>query len=213
MGKLVNEKTMYEKMAKINELEMEIGVGQALFDDPVNPTKRYFLEKRWGTGDKVFGAIMMNPSKAGALEGDETVDGLIKLAKAKNFSALYVVNIIPYICSSESQLPKEINNIITEPIQLKSMEFVLKESDLILLGWGRTGHKYLSDLLNKEEIKELFKLHKQKFKVVGLGYKERFPLHPRPLGMDRYKIDTLGGKFELKNVSKELESWINNASI
>lgn len=204
---------MYEKMAEINGLDMEVGVGQALFDNPDNPTKRYFLEKRWDKGERILGAIMMNPSKAGALEGDNTVDGLIKLAKAKKFSALYVVNIIPYICSSESELPDEINSIITEPMQLKSMEFVLEESDVILLGWGETGHKYLSDLLKKEKIKELFKQHKHKCKVVGLGYKERFPLHPRPVGMDRYQIDTLGDKFEFKNVSKELDKWIKNCSV
>lgn len=204
---------MYKKLAEINELNMETGVGQALFDNPVNPTKRYFLEKRWDIGDKVLGAIMMNPSKAGALEGDKTVDGLIKLAKAQNFSALYVVNVIPYICSSESELPENIVNMITEPMQLKCVEFVLQKSDTILLGWGKTGHKYLASLLKEEKFKELFLNRKHKCKVVGFGYKERFPLHPRPLGIDKYNLDVLGDKFEFKNASKELDKWINDCSV
>lgn len=202
---------MYSNLAKIKGEILETGVGQALFDNQDNPTKRYFLEKRWKSEGEILGVIMMNPSKAGALEGDKTVDSLIRLAKVKNYSALYVVNIIPYILSNSSKLRNDslnIDSMVNEPNQIRSFEILFQKSHTILLAWGKTGQKYLPLLLKEENIKKLFENQKDICKVIGYGAKEAFPYHPVPRGVDKYRLGELGAEVKFVDASEKVKKWI-----
>lgn len=195
---------MYEKMAEINGLDMEFGVGQALFDDANNPKKRYFLEKRWDMGGKVLGAIMMNPSNAGAIENDPTIEKLIKYAKYNDFSALYIINIIPVIDSQSVNIKGKQDSFVSDDKQIKCFEYVLDNTDCIYIGWGRTGQKYLPILLTDTELKNKFLANLQKFFVTGISDKN-FPYHPlqKRQGLPRLEENT-----KLKSASKLIESWI-----
>lgn len=141
---------MYSNLAKIKDDGLEKGMGQALYDDPDNPTKRYFLEKRWKSEGEILGVIMVNPSKAGALESDNTVTALMNMAKGRDYAALYIVNIIPYIDSSVLTLNAtklDLNSMVTEDNQLKGFDLLFQGADTILMAWGEYGHKRLPLLM------------------------------------------------------------------
>lgn len=206
-----NGKLMYEKMAKINGLEMETGIGQVLYDDPVNPTKRYFLEKRWSTGDKVLGAIMMNPSKAGNVESDETVNLLINYAKHQGYDALYVVNIIPIINSQSKNLKSSYTSKIIEVIEDKQIEcfnYMFSHVGEIFIGWGKFGHEHFPTLLENKKIKSHFLDKSNKFFVTKLS-DEDYPYHPKQIAKS---IDSLKEDSCLRDVSEEVRGWINTYS-
>src|SRR5699024_6596211 len=97
--------------------------------------------------------------------------------------------------------------------QLLSIKFVLDNSKTILLGWGENGQKYLPNLLANEKMREAFKSNKNKCEIIKLNTTMQFPVHPRPVGIDKYKLDELGDNFELKNATEELEKWIKKSSI
>lgn len=199
---------MYSNLAKINGESMVTGVGQALYDNPENPTKRYFLEKRWKSEGDVLGVIMTNPSKAGALESDKTVEALMKMAKRGDYAALYIVNIIPYIASSSKKLKNPdlgLEMMIAEDMQIKSFELLFKNSSRILLAWGSTGQRQLPILIKAKRIRELFERNKAKCCVVGYGKKDSFPYHPLPQGFNKYKLSEVN----LIDASEKVEEWVN----
>lgn len=199
---------MYKKMAKINGLNMETGVGQALFDNPNNPTKRYFLEKRWSIKGNILGAIMMNPSTAGAIENDPTIEKLIKYAKYNDFAALYIINIIPVIDSQSASLKGKHHTAVTDTKQIKCFEHVIDNADCIYIGWGDIGQENFPTLLADTELKNKFLANLQKFFVTGVSDKD-FPYHP---SQQRVDIPRLEERTVLKNASKSVESWIEEIS-
>lgn len=165
----------------------DVGIGQAIFDDCETPIKRYFLEKRWGNGDKVFGAIMMNPSRATSIKSDKTVNAIVDYAKTRGFDAIYIVNIIPYIDSNSDNLKlmqyNEIKSMVEELTAKKSIIYTLKNSSELLLGWGKIGHDFFKVLLEDKKIRQEFKNNASKCFSVRLDVKGKFPIHPFPKGI------------------------------
>ncbi|WP_281512711.1 DUF1643 domain-containing protein [Mammaliicoccus vitulinus] len=194
---------MYKKMAEINGLDMQTGVGQALFDNVDNPTKRYFLEKRWDKGNKILGAIMMNPSKAGNVESDKTVNRLIDYAKGKGYSAIYVINVSPHIESASSKLNKVNGENYDKDIQTKCFKFVVEKSTSIYLGWGSKGHPFFKRLVkNNGIIKNLFSKHLNKFEGV-INSNKKYPTHPSPRNADGLNEQT-----NLNKISSDVKEWL-----
>lgn len=199
----MNEKTVYTERAEIDGLNMEIGIGQAIFDNPDNPTYRYFLEKRWGIGGNVLGAIMMNPSKAGNVESDKTVNRLIDYAKNCNYSALFVINVSPYIESDSSKLNMKNDKNYDKNKQIKCFEYVLQNSNYVYIGWGSKGHPFFKRLLkNNKKIESLFLSHIKKFRAIKLG-DAVYPAHPSSRTGNGLNKETI-----LDDVSSELKCWI-----
>lgn len=199
---------MYSNLAKIKDDGLEKGMGQALYDNPDNPTKRYFLEKRWKSEGEILGVIMVNPSKAGALESDNTVTALMNMAKRRDYAALYIVNIIPYIDSSVLTLNAtklDLNSMVTEDNQLKGFDLLFQGADTILMAWGEYGHKRLPLLMKSNHIRELFEHKKSICKVIGFGRRDNFPYHPLPVGRDKYKLNEV----ELLDASEQVQEWVN----
>lgn len=198
---------MFSKLAELDTFDMEIGVGQALYDNPENPTKRYFLEKRWKKEGGILGVIMINPSNAGALESDHTVTALMNKAKQEGYAALYVVNMIPYINPSINILKKsglDLDSIVTEEKQIKSFDLLLKESTAILMAWGKEGQKKLPILMKNNQVRELFESRKENCKVIGYGGKGKFPYHPLPRGFDKHQLS----KAKFVNAAEKVQEWV-----
>lgn len=199
---------MYSNLAEINGEYLEKGMGQALYDNPDNPTKRYFLEKRWKSEGEILGVIMINPSKAGALESDNTVTALISMAKQRGYAALYIVNIIPFIDSSIetlNTLKLDLDSMVTEDNQVKSFELLFQRADTILMAWGKDGHKRLPLLMKNNLIRKLFERKKSICKVIGFGKKDNFPYHPLPVGRDKYRLNEV----KLLDASEKVQEWVN----
>lgn len=189
-----------------------IGCGQAIFDNDINPQKRYFLEKRWSEGDNVLSVIMTNPSKADSMKSDDTVNFLIDYAKHHSFDALYVVNIIPFFSTNVEKLKKQYDNLslsnsAVEVANIESLKYVLKNSNCIIIAWGEFGQKYFENIILRNEVKNLFLNKIDNCNVFGFGVNEKFPKHPRPNNKNRmaFTIDS-----ELQNASLQLIRWINN---
>lgn len=168
-------------------MEYEIGIGQSVYDNAQKPTKRYFLEKRWSDGENILGAILMNPSKATSVKGDNTINALIDYAKKYNYDALYVVNIIPLIKSKSDELDdlldEELESMVREYKQKKFIKLLLTNSKRILLGWGEKGRKYFSVLIQDSKIKNDFIFFSEKCHTFDLNVNSDFPCHPFPNGI------------------------------
>lgn len=196
---------MYGKLARIeisDQQYLEKGVGQAIFDCEKKPTKRYFLEKRWKEEGPIFGAVLMNPSHARAIESDDTVDSVIKYAKAQGYAALYLVNILALIEPDSNSLP---DNIVQDDIQKKCLKFTLESSTTILIGWGGKGHKHFLFLLEDDEVRESFFNNRNKCRVFRFGKDNKFPMHPRPNNSSKYDFKS---NSELINIGETLNEWI-----
>ncbi|RKD71399.1 hypothetical protein ATL39_2796 [Sinobaca qinghaiensis] len=200
---------------KSSQLSIDIGCGKAIFDDSNNPKKRYFLEKRWGTGNKILTVIMTNPSSANSLSSDNTVEFLLKYARASTdeYDALYVVNIIPLINPSTKKLDLEdkekIRLSVKEKMNKKCIEYAISNSNEIIIAWGGFGQTYIRQLIEDEELKNVIIENSSKVKVFGLSKKETFPRHPRPNNSNRNDFD-LNSKLIV--ATDELKKWINNRS-
>lgn len=192
-----------------NNREYEVGISQAVYDDSQQPTKRYFLEKRWRDGENILGAILMNPSKATAVRGDKTIDALIDYAQEYNYDALYVVNIIPYICSNSNKLndlsDEEIENMVREYQQKKFVEFLLTSSKKVVLGWGQKSQKYFKILIEDSEIKNNFEKFSGNCFTFVLNKSEKFPCHPFPGGI----ISKNYLSRPLVSIENKLKDWLD----
>lgn len=185
------------------------GMREAWFDNKQNPQKRYFLEKRWQEweeGEKVLGAIMMNPSNANEIQNDSTVNRLIKYASKNGYVALNVVNVIPIINSKSKELKKGYIAEVKENQQIKAFQQMFDNANDIYLGWGKIGQKHLPTLLESKELKLRFTDHNKNFFVTAISPKG-FPYHPQqrlPL------LPSLNEDTELKDISEKVRKWIKN---
>lgn len=179
-----------------------MSIGQVLYDNIKDPKKRYFLEKRWGFNGNILGAIMMNPSRAGGIENDSTVERLIKYAKKNEYVALYIINIIPIINSKSSELKGLSDNEVIDEKQAECFKYVLNKADLIYLGWGKTGQKYFNVLLNENNLKQDFIKNSHKFRATA--FKE-YPYHPIQINpaIPKLEENTL-----LKDISSDIKKLI-----
>lgn len=120
--------------------------------------KRYFLEKRWGSDEKnVLVALMMNPSHADELAGDDTVDQLIRQAKNNDYDALYVLNLSPLKNPQSKNLRM---GDFDDDLNWKFIRAAFSQTDKdIFIGWGMKGQKGLKRQLKRnKETGEIYSL-------------------------------------------------------
>ncbi|MEI2310987.1 DUF1643 domain-containing protein [Bacillus nitratireducens] len=177
---------------QLNEdIFIDRGTGYAVFDNKNNPTKRYFLEKRWKDEGEVLAVVMTNPSSATALCSDKTVEFLMEYARFKGFAALHVINIIPVINGNSTIVSKiEKEKLEMHVLDEKSIHYLkttIENADEIILGWGGLGHKYFKYLIKEEkEVKVIFQDKMDVTFAFGFGAKDNFPKHPRPNNPEKY---------------------------
>lgn len=68
---------------------------------------RYRLWRIWDTSRPLVLWVMLNPSKADAMQSDRTIDKLIRLTSRWHYGGFYVGNIFPY----RSTDPEELVNV------------------------------------------------------------------------------------------------------
>jgi len=77
-------------------------IGEAVFS-PCR-TYRYVLSRRWQQGTKPTVFLMMNPSKADAVNNDMTISKCIGFARKWDASGIIVVNAFAYIATSPDDI-------------------------------------------------------------------------------------------------------------
>ncbi|MEK3765647.1 MULTISPECIES: DUF1643 domain-containing protein [unclassified Solibacillus] len=201
---------MIEKEILNEDLFIDKGTGYAVFNSKVNPTKRYFLEKRWKNEGEVLAIIMTNPSNANALGSDKTVEFLMEYASFNDFAALHVINIIPIINGYSAKVSKIEKEVLEKNVvEKKSIHYIkttIENADKIILGWGDLGHKYFKYLIKEEE--ELIATFRNKMDVTfafGFGAKDNFPKHPRPNNAEKYVFQK---DSKVYNVKGKMEKWL-----
>ncbi|SCX66922.1 DUF1643 domain-containing protein [Lysinibacillus fusiformis] len=173
--------------------------GVAVFNQA--QTERYILEKRWQSGDKVFLAFMMNPSKASHSASDPTVDQMISLAKKNGCDVLHVVNVSSIIDGNS-------NNLSIKHFSLSEMnwEFIKKaveNASIVFISWGIKGQQGINTWLGSSAeashvfIKAQSKLHAYEV-LTAANEKIGYVPHPRPRGKVNKYINT-----HAKKVSKD----------
>ncbi len=94
---------------------------------------RYALHRRWSEG-RVVCFVMLNPSTANGDHDDNTLEKIIRFAKAWGFGGLSVVNLYAYRATD----PKVMRHA-TDPIGPDNDAHIAVEvtaADLVVCGWG-----------------------------------------------------------------------------
>ncbi|MDD5301464.1 MAG: DUF1643 domain-containing protein [Elusimicrobia bacterium] len=94
---------------------------------------RYFLWRTWEHGKQHLGAVMLNPSKAGASHNDPTIIRLIKRAQGLGYGGLAVVNLYAWISTD----PRGLRDA-QDPIGPDNERHLLRVAacPVVLLAWG-----------------------------------------------------------------------------
>ncbi|WP_238884509.1 DUF1643 domain-containing protein [Clostridium sp. YIM B02551] len=118
---------------------------------------RYSLYRDWredksNPKDKKIIAIMLNPSKAKCVEGDNTITNITNYFSEDGFERLTVYNLFALMSTN----PQELKNreILYEEKNIELIKEGLKDinsEDIILIGWGRIDGeaKYIREQANK----------------------------------------------------------------
>lgn len=189
-----------------NRMAIETGSGKAWFNEA--RTKRYFIERSWGSGDKILGSILMNPSRADAIKNDATIELLIDYSRNNKYDGICVVNIIPIIEPNSTKLSdiQVVSEAVKDDEQKEAFIYMLGKCDDVYVGWGGKGNKYFHYLFegnNSEEIKELKAVFKKsKFFATYLSAKG-YPFHPK----QRNK-NTLKNNSDLIDVTTQIKHMI-----
>ncbi|GAA0115727.1 DUF1643 domain-containing protein [Clostridium senegalense] len=159
---------------------------------------RYSLYKDWrnnksNCNDKKLVCIMLNPSKAKCVEGDNTITNIINYFSKENFERLVVYNLFALMCTE----PKELKNRESsyEELNIKFIKEELKmlnNEDIIFIGWGRIEKKsrYVKNQANS--ILDLLYPYESKLRC----FRDKngiMPRHPVVIGkewtLEMYKIN------------------------
>lgn len=95
---------------------------------------RYALGRRWSSGSKLLGYVMLNPSTADAEQDDATIRRCIKFAQAHGYDALEVVNLYAYRATKPIDLRKA--GYPVGPQNDTMIEHVAKMADAMCVAWG-----------------------------------------------------------------------------
>lgn len=166
---------------------------------------RYSLYKDWrikkpgdtkdkdNDKDKKLICIMLNPSKAKCVEGDNTITNITNYFSKENFERLVVYNLFALMDTKPKQLSKRENSY--EELNIKFIEEALKtlnDDDIIFIGWGRIDNKakYIKNQANK--VLDLLYPYESRLKC----FKDEngiMPRHPVIIGkewsLEAYKIN------------------------
>lgn len=161
---------------------------------------RYNLYKDWRTdksdcNDKKLICIMLNPSKAKCIEGDNTVTNIINYFSNKKFGfeRLTILNLFALMDTKPKQLSKR--ESLYENLNIKFIREELKslnDHDIIFIGWGRIENKakYIKEQANK--VLELLVPYEEQLRC----FKDKdgiMPRHPVIIGkgwsLEQYKIE------------------------
>lgn len=176
----------YESLLKERTGEYNGIPGRAIFDP--YEEKRYFLEKRWGEGDNILLAFMMNPNKASHSYSDDTVDHLIRKSKTLNFDGLFVVNVSPVKKGSSKDL--RMADFEFDKINWYFIKEAIQLCPLVFIGWGMTGQRGIKkQLKEKPLLAELINNHTLKmcyYDLITSTDKDKnapryYVPHPRPI--------------------------------
>ncbi|MFP7442926.1 DUF1643 domain-containing protein [Bacillus infantis] len=183
----------FEQLARNNHLSLKTGtyegiLGKAIFN--MNGTRRYFLEKRWGDGENILTAVLMNPSNAAHNQTDDTVDQLIDVAKVQlGYDGLHVVNVSSIIDGSSSNVNSD--QFAYESINWAFISEAISCGQAIFLGWGMKGQKGIIKQQNSQsEIINVFRNASNKLYAYEVLKSEDKKLiknpiyyvpHPRPI--------------------------------
>ncbi len=136
---------------------------------------RYLLTREWGVGPScVF--VMLNPSKADALNDDPTIRKCVGFAKGLHCGSLWVVNLF----AARATDPKDLLGI-DDPVGLENHRFVMEavdhaeqEGGVIVCAWGAHG-----GYMGQDETMYGWLLGYDPSLVMCLGRtKQGFPRHP-----------------------------------
>jgi hypothetical protein len=100
-------------------------------------THRYYLSRRWAQGGRTLIALMLNPSKAGALENDNTVRRCVGFARREGCNALAVLNLYGLVSTDPAELYSH-----PDPVGARNDEFIDEHCQpgwLVLAAWGAHG--------------------------------------------------------------------------
>lgn len=130
---------------------------------------RYNLFRIWDSSLKILGVVMLNPSKAGDKDNDNTINSLIRIAASNGYGGIDVVNLYALISEKPSYLNTHYN-----PLGKNNHEYIdalIGDFENILLAWG--SHKF-----NKIQIdRVLYKFHHRDFLCLKINA-DGNPKHP-----------------------------------
>ncbi|WP_424768001.1 DUF1643 domain-containing protein [Paenibacillus sp. sgz302251] len=170
--------------------------------DPQNPdlsarrafevNRRYFLRRIWAPNRTTLAALMMNPSAADELCGDDTIDFLMKYAKHNGYGKLLIVNTSPVIKGSNTTA----TDFPPDDVNWFYIKWAIEQADEVVLGWGENGRKWgMPALRNNYSFAQLLEDHLSKLRVFGYvdeNSRRPYPKHPHPQKVEhRFGLDHL----------------------
>lgn len=100
--------------------------------------RRVYLSREWGDLTKRLLAIGLNPSKAGAVEGDNTVAILCRIAEAWGYGALDLCNAFDLVSTDPRGL-QAVDNPAGDPRNIDRIVSLASTAARILCFWGDGG--------------------------------------------------------------------------
>lgn len=108
------------------------GAGKAVFS--ADRAYRYQLSRIWGSGGAHAVWIMLNPSKAGACEGDPTVSKCTSFTRAWGLDGLTIVNAFALIATDPRELRRHPDPV--GPVNDQFIAGALVGAAVVVTAWG-----------------------------------------------------------------------------
>lgn len=99
---------------------------------------RYRLARIWDDGRPLLGVLMLNPSKAGAAESDQTVTLLLRrIIDLDEYGGCVVTNLRAYIATDPLDMERAADP--TGPLNDQYIQAMIDETQAVLLAYGQPG--------------------------------------------------------------------------
>lgn len=165
---------------------------KAIFSE--DETHRYILERIWDENKSKATVIMINPSYADHIKGDNSttkvmnylVDCKLNLGENRiiEFGGIKVVNIFSYIETDSKEIKVSQNDNLYDKNTSDKMKKSFDDSEVIIVAWGKDKSKYK---LRKKEIRKILN-DRYKSKVFYFVNKDDTPAkHPSKI-KNEFKI-------------------------
>lgn len=157
-------------------------IGDAL----IKGCHRLVLTRTWDKGLPKLGFIMLNPSKATALQNDPTIIRCMMRAYLMRYGGIIVVNLFAYRSTDRHVLRTLSYNEAVGPDNDKYLVSELRKCGIVIAGWGNDGGLFNRDLKVKHILQEAgIVLHALKISRDGNPY------HPLYMSYKRKPIEFL----------------------